>query len=70
MAAKAKRVGEGAGHGTGARLMRRVVQITIGVRILEVDGRRDLVVRDSKGADCGLKRAARAEQVAVHGLGG
>ena len=53
-----------------ARGVRDVIQIALGVGILQIDGRRDDAVFDGENAHGGFHRAGGAEHVAGCALGG
>ena len=52
-----------------AGLVRHVVEVTIRVRILEIQRRRHDAMTDSKGTDGGFDATSGAQQVTRHGLG-
>src|ERR1700757_4124887 len=69
VSAKSKRVGQGDVDARLTRLVRHVVEVTFGVRIVEVDRRRKQSAIEGEHAGRGLDRAGGAEQVAMHRLG-
>ena len=70
MAAKTEGVVHDGVHGHFARGVRDVIQIALGVGILQIDGRRDDAVFDGQRARGHFHRARRAKHVAGRAFGG
>jgi len=70
VAAEAEGVVDDGVHLHFARGVRHVIQITFGIGILQVDGRRDETVFDGQRARGHFHRAGGAEHVAGRALGG
>src|SRR5690606_5383596 len=70
LAAEAEVVAHGNADRFLAGLVGHVVEVAVGVRFVEVDGRGDRAFLNGFRADDGLDAAGGAEEVAGHGLGG
>ena len=68
-AAESERIAQGNGDFGGPGLVGHVIQVTLRIRILVVDGRRQDLVKKGQGRKSGLQPSGRTQQVPGHGLG-
>src|SRR6266568_4839853 len=60
-AAKSKRIRKCVLHGCLARAIRNVIQVALGIRIFEIDGRRQNLIAQRQRADAGFQSARSAK---------
>src|SRR5882724_12364131 len=67
--AEAERIAERIFHGGFASMVGHVVEVALGILVVEVDGGREALIAQRQHSDAGFESAGAAEQVPGHGLG-